>query len=336
MFTKKITAMLAGVLCFCIQGFAQMMPDSTIQIVAYWQAGDKYSFKCKETKYQVDEKNDTTVLEARSEVRTFEIISQMKDRYHISLTYSDFYSSDEDEMKLDKAMNEVVGDYSIEFETNEFGILERFTNLQEVAVKMEPAVDYVVDNMYAENKDLKKMMPKRKMRSYMIAQTCTPAALQTAVLDDIGRLFFFHGARLDTVSTYTVEEEFTSIFQAGDSLKCKTNLWIDTEYTDDYSVVCRTYSEPADKKALSDWIAAFVTKYISDIVPMTKREKGEMEKIEKEMADKLKANFEQYTAEEIHLDSGWFINYYYDRYITIQSENKSKQIIVSRSIELMN
>lgn len=173
MFTKKITAMLAGVLCFCIQGFAQMMPDSTIQIVAYWQAGDKYSFKCKETKYQVDEKNDTTVLEARSEVRTFEIISQMKDRYHISLTYSDFYSSDEDEMKLDKAMNEVVGDYSIEFETNEFGILERFTNLQEVAVKMEPAVDYVVDNMYAENKDLKKMMPKRKMRSYMIAQTCT-------------------------------------------------------------------------------------------------------------------------------------------------------------------
>lgn len=335
MITKKLLFIL-GVMCFCAQGFAQMMPDSTIQIVAYWQAGDKYSFKCKETQYQVDEKNDTTVLKTRSEVRTFEVISQTKDSYHLSLTYSETYSSDEDEMMINTAMLEKVGDYSIEFETDEFGSLERFTNLQEVSQKMMPAVDYVIDKMYAENKDMKKMMPKKKMREYMISQTCTPAALQTVVLDEIGRLFFFHGARLDTVSTYTAEEQFASIFQAGDSLNCKTNFWIDPKYTDDYSVVCRTYSEPADEDALSNWVAGFVTRYVSDIMPMTKQVKGEMENVREEMAGKLKATFEQYTTEEIHLDSGWFLNYYYDRYVTFKSEDRSKQIVYSRLIEMLD
>ena len=33
--------------------FAQMMPDSTVQFVARWNVGDKYSYWCEEKKYEV-------------------------------------------------------------------------------------------------------------------------------------------------------------------------------------------------------------------------------------------------------------------------------------------
>lgn len=337
--SKRLIFALTMLSLFSFRCFAQILNDTTVQIVAYWQAGDKYSFLSKQDKYKVDANNDTTIEEQTSETLTFEVMSQTKDTYHISLTYSDFQSTDKTDMMINDVMNQTVGAYSIEFETDELGTLKRFTNLQEIADKMKPGIRTVVDRMYAEDKDMKKVIPKKKMRDYLMYNTCTPEALMKGVLDDIQRLFFFHGAAIETTSTYTVDEQFASIFTDGDSLDCKTNFWIDAENTDSFSAVCRTYSEPANAEDLTAYLSKSIIQNVADLLPVDKKTKANVnenaEDIAKELASKMNITFEQYTTEEIHLNTGWFLAYYYDRFITIESEGKTTKTIHSRSLNML-
>jgi len=57
---------------------AQMMPDSTVNICAYWELGDKYEYRCSESSYSV-EGTDTTDVEHSSEIFTIEVIAKEKD-----------------------------------------------------------------------------------------------------------------------------------------------------------------------------------------------------------------------------------------------------------------
>ena len=78
-------------LCCLTEGLsvlrAQIMPDSSVQICAYWTPGDKYAYEAREEKFKIDDQGDTTLVYRQSERRVFEILSQTKDRYKIGLTY---------------------------------------------------------------------------------------------------------------------------------------------------------------------------------------------------------------------------------------------------------
>ena len=70
-------------LCCLTEGLsvlrAQIMPDSSVQICAYWTPGDKYAYEAREEKFKIDDQGDTTLVYRQSERRVFEILSQTKD-----------------------------------------------------------------------------------------------------------------------------------------------------------------------------------------------------------------------------------------------------------------
>ena len=47
---KKVFLPLVGLLAGLLPAFAQMMPDSTVQVVAYWNVGDKYLYQVENIK----------------------------------------------------------------------------------------------------------------------------------------------------------------------------------------------------------------------------------------------------------------------------------------------
>lgn len=87
-------------LCCLTEGLsvlrAQIMPDSSVQICAYWTPGDKYAYEAREEKFKIDDQGDTTLVYRQSERRVFEILSQTKDRYKIRLTYGDYMTTDKE------------------------------------------------------------------------------------------------------------------------------------------------------------------------------------------------------------------------------------------------
>jgi len=90
---KKLFFSLA-LLLFSIAGFSQMMPDSTVQVCAYWQKGDKVTYECTNTTVKVTDGVDTTTVKASSETRIIEVVDQTDTSYLLQLTYKDVFNSD--------------------------------------------------------------------------------------------------------------------------------------------------------------------------------------------------------------------------------------------------
>jgi len=45
-----LLSLFAGV----IPAFSQIMPDNSVQVVAYWNLGDKYDYQIENTKYRIE------------------------------------------------------------------------------------------------------------------------------------------------------------------------------------------------------------------------------------------------------------------------------------------
>ena len=88
---KLIAAAFAA--CLSLSALAQMMPDSTFQVVAYWSKGDKISYQCTDRTVKKTPDGQEEVQNSSSEVRTFEVIDQTDTTYTLRLTYSDVFSS---------------------------------------------------------------------------------------------------------------------------------------------------------------------------------------------------------------------------------------------------
>ena len=112
-------------LCCLTEGLsvlrAQIMPDSSVQICAYWTPGDKYAYEAREEKFKIDDQGDTTLVYRQSERRVFEILSQTKDRYKIRLTYGDYMTTDKEDQLVHDAIVSATGPCVVEFETDETG-----------------------------------------------------------------------------------------------------------------------------------------------------------------------------------------------------------------------
>ena len=250
-------------LCCLTEGLsvlrAQIMPDSSVQICAYWTPGDKYAYEAREEKFKIDDQGDTTLVYRQSERRVFEILSQTKDRYKIRLTYGDYMTTDKEDQLVHDAIVSATGPCVVEFETDETGSLLGIANLETLVAQAEASVEPAVRVMWetipsAERKNF----PKKNFRKYMARTLSDPSVVINAVNDDLGRMFFFHGARLDSTQVYEFDETFAPLLGGRDSVRGKTSFWIDGRQTDSYSAVCNTYTEADGSKMLSATLGQFL------------------------------------------------------------------------------
>lgn len=128
-------------LCCLTEGLsvlrAQIMPDSSVQICAYWTPGDKYAYEAREEKFKIDDRGDTTLVCRQSERRVFEILSQTKNRYKIRLTYGDYMTTDKEDQLMHDAIASATGPCVVEFETDETGSLLGIANLETLVAQAE-------------------------------------------------------------------------------------------------------------------------------------------------------------------------------------------------------
>ena len=221
---KRILLAICGMAATSVL-HAQIMPDSTVQICAYWTPGDKYAYNATEEKLKIDEKGDTMLVYRRSERRTFEVLAQTQERYQLRLSYSDYKSTDEQEQLIHDVIAAVTGAEIVEFTTSETGVLLGLTNLDALVEQAKAAVDPIVEatwkNMAPEER---RLLSKKDFRKYLAHTLGDPSVLINAANDDLGRMFFFHGARLDTTRVYEMDEMFASILGGTDSLAGKDDI----------------------------------------------------------------------------------------------------------------
>lgn len=290
------------------------------------------TYNAREYKYKVDSQGDTTITSDETEKYTFEILEEKKDAYKVRLTYSDFWTSDTLVQKIHDAVFAKCGPSVVEFETNEMGTFKQLLNTEELVKYMKASVQPTVDMMWKSmDEEERNVISKKKLRKYIESLSSNPSTVTTAVLDDIGRFLFFHGVRLDLYDTYSMEEPISNLFDNAETITGSTSLWVDDELTDEYSTVCRTYTK-ADANSMLSTILEEMTKAFAGKKQVTQELR---DSIASGMQD-VNALLEQYSAEEIHLDTGWPLSLYLEKVISIE-QNSSKRTIsgIVRKVDMI-
>lgn len=330
-------------LLFSLAASAQFMPDSTVQVCAYWKVGDKYDYYVEESTKKVNSQGDTISNVLSSEIIRLEVVGSTDSSYQIQLTYHDEKSTDPQNELIYQVSRELGLDTPVLFSTNAHGLLMSIDNIDELMNKAEKLVDPMMEIVKASVPDAEKVeFDFDPIREVMRSTLCNPQTIQAAVMDDIGRLYFFHGARLEMDHTYTMEEPLQFVVLPGvDNLTANTNVWIDSEYTDEYSAICKTYScsklgNEFYKSALAS--AMNITMDALEVPDSLSTDlKNELDGIVKN-GDNHNYEFiwEQYTTEEVHLNTGWPLKLYIDKYVKVTGlDGETEEAIEQKSIEII-
>ena len=111
---KKITFIIIGMLA-AAAAYAQAPKDSTVNIIAYWNAGETYAYAYSAEQYTIVN-GDTTEVSYTNSIQIYEILEETENSYKISVTYKDEHSSDPLNNTLNALLEERYGDpYILDF-----------------------------------------------------------------------------------------------------------------------------------------------------------------------------------------------------------------------------
>ena len=325
---KKTILLFLGLFAGVISAFAQMMPDSTYQVCAYWEVGDKYNYQVEESKYKVKNGTDTTDVERAAHLLTLEIVDATDSTYRVRVKTDDYQYTNKQKDALTEGLIQQYGNQPFEFETNEFGVFKRILISDEEVQALYPVLDVVVDqtandqNMDAIARDaLRKMMREMFTKERIIG----------TYEDEITPLLMFHGRRLNHDTEVEYDTEVPSILGEDVPIQMKGLIWVDQEWTDEYSIVIHNDLE-SGKEGMMPYLNAFVETMKSSL--------GENanEETLKEMQDIFKNGVITRTdsmVEEIHLDTGWPIYYEYEQNVFVKNGDSSQEQIQNKTVELI-
>ena len=86
---KRILFVLLCILLAAPGLGAQMMPDSTVQVVANWEVGDRMDYTLLERQYTFDAEHNETQTSSTSQTLRFEVVDATDSTYTLSLRLDD-------------------------------------------------------------------------------------------------------------------------------------------------------------------------------------------------------------------------------------------------------
>ena len=329
---KKSILLIISLFAGIISTFAQMMPDSTVQVVAYWKVGDKVHYQSESRSYTVAE-GDTTITKKSAGIFELEVVAADEEKgYRLKATSMDFQNSDPLVQTIDDKWRERFG-ASIFFETDPYGTFERIVPFENLEEQTEALIQETTDALMKKVDALSQEQALALVRSMF-----NPETIINSYAAEYAPLFFYHGARLGLADEYPIEDEAPSLFGEGNSILLKGSFWVDEDLTDDFSVVIRMFKE-ADEEQLAPFIKAVVgqvTQPMIESMVENDENKVEIQQMLDELYDQAKMSMEDFMVEEIHLDSGWPIKYIFERKFYMSFEDMEQEQWTETRITLID
>ena len=324
---------------FPILASAQMMPDSTVQVCAYWHKGDRAAYECKSTTVTIGKDGTETTSKAASETRIFDVLDETENSYILQTSYKDVFSSDLSLNVGAQVLNQAAESIVIQTQTNEFGTLQKVVNLEDLTEAMKRTIPISVDAVLAkqDKNALKELgLTRQGLIDTFTDLLCRPETIVTACMDDVAPLLLYHGARLRLGQEYSVKQELKSPFpNTTGTLPIDLRFWVDEEFTDSSFVLIRSYFQ-VDSDALMPFLREYVLFATQSVTP-DNIQPDEIEKeVDKGIAEShMRATMEQFTITEIHLDSGWTTQWWSKRRITMTTDEGETQTIEEKEATIV-
>ncbi len=298
---------------------AQIMPDSTVQITAYWRVGDRMTYDYTSTECIIED-GDTVRLRSYSDVRSMEVIKATPTRYTISIrNYRHFEQDPVAQMIFSLEQREGLN-VPLVIETSLDGELLCVVNASEIVAAAHQLVDRAADTLYDSLPDpIRRTTPQWEWRN-ILGKWINADASTTRTIEDLGRIFFFHGKRFRIGPEYSQQESLL-IPMSDAETDCVTVFWADPETTDNASAMLHTHSVSDAEKALRTVAATNPEALLlgNAVAP-------------EQIAD-TPVEMESFSGEEIHLDTGWPLQAYWSTRLTA-SPPDGRNIVIRTNKQL--
>ncbi len=210
---KRTSLFLLLLLALCSALRAQVLNDSTVQVVAYWDKDEAFEFEYTDKRYKVV-KGDT--IWGKTVVERFElaVVDSTENSYTVKYTTLD-RSSDSDDLfsqEVEKEINELTKDIPVYLLTDQNGSFVDFANWDELQETLTKMIDLVKVELIPQ---LEKIYPDSLKHQVepalenMLSQFKSKEVLLGS-MKYIWQLFFYHGAKLEVGELYQSEEKAKS------------------------------------------------------------------------------------------------------------------------------
>ena len=241
---KKILLLFVCLAANLLPGRAQMMPDSTVQVVAYWKLGDKQYYRYESTQFKIKQQ-DTVVAKRSAGIISMEVISADEEKgYRLKVSTLESQESDPIAEALNEQIAKNFGAEDCYIDTDPYGTIQQFSIPEGLGECQEDLIKMVSDA-------LKQKYPDENPDIFLpfLRQMITPENLVAMATNLYSPLFMFHGARLALSEKYEFEDNVPSIFTDG-TMKMSGYFWVNEEATDEESVLLQL-TKTADKENVS-------------------------------------------------------------------------------------
>ena len=168
--------------------------DSTVQVIGYWNLGDKQTYLVSQEKYKI-KGSDTTSRELTTYYVDIVISDSTKESYIVDWFYHDFKVQSTNEVI--KKLSTLLEEFTIKIKTDEFGVLFEVLNWEEV----QKYIYKLTAKLKEEFKDVPNM---NNIISQIENIYSTKESITNGTINEIHQFYSFHGGK------YKLHEEIKS------------------------------------------------------------------------------------------------------------------------------
>ena len=312
--TLSLAVIALGTLLPSVSSHAQMPSDSLVQLVAYWELGDKFSYNTSTTKSQIVGK-DTTVVEYETDITTYEVVAADDKMYRLRYTTSNESSNNPLYAPVYDVIHKLTALSPIEFETDELGSFQRMLPLEWDKLT-DAALEEFINGAVEKNDTLKE---GKEMFSNMLRSLIQPSTFQMAYQSSIEETLKYHGLQYKPGEEYSYQYESPNLFVPdGNTITMNCVYWIDEDDTDEDFLTIRSYQE-ADQDDFKETVKTMLKNVIGSAGEDLPEE--ELEKAIASMDVSITTN----GVARFHLGSGWPIYYYQKKDVIILKDGVEEQ-----------
>lgn len=310
----SLAVIALGTLLPSVSSHAQMPSDSLVQLVAYWELGDKFSYNTSTTKSQIVGK-DTTVVGHETDITTYEVVAADDKMYRLRYTTSNESSNNPLYAPVYDVIHKLTALSPIEFETDELGSFQRMLPLEWDKLT-DAALEEFINGAVEKNDTLKE---GKEMFSNMLRSLIQPSTFQMAYQSSIEETLKYHGLQYKIGEEYSYQYESPNLFVPdGNTITMNCVYWIDEDDTDEDFLTIRSYQE-ADQDDFKETVKAMLKNVIGSAGEDLPEE--ELEKAIASMDVSITTN----GVARFHLGSGWPIYYYQKKDVIILKDGVEEQ-----------
>ena len=293
----SLAVIALGTLLPSVSSHAQMPSDSLVQLVAYWELGDKFSYNTSTTKSQIVGK-DTTVVEYETDITTYEVVAADDKMYRLRYTTSNESNNNPIVSLVNDVIHKLTATSPIEFETDELGSFQRMLPIE--WDKMADAIiEEVINETFEKNESLKE---GKEELSDIIRSLIQPGTIQMSYQSAFEGMLMFHGLEYKIGEDYSYQYESPNLFVPdGNTITMNCVYWIDEDDTDEDFLTIRSYQE-ADQDDFKETVITMLQNVIGSTgEDFTENMKTELEKA----MDSMDVSITTDGVFRFHLGSGW-------------------------------